>query len=117
MDLDMESGDCEKVELKIISEIEKTQKDIDALSELIKPIPPDNAVGRLSRMEAISTKSINEAALGNARVKIGKLKWALSHVHDPEFGFCIECGEPIPIGRILLMPETALCVMCAEEKG
>lgn len=113
----MESGDREKVELKIISEIEKTQKDINALSELIKPISPDNAVGRLSRMEAINAKSINEAAHGNARVKMGKLKWALSHVHDPEFGLCLECGDPIPIGRILLMPETTLCVICAEEQS
>jgi len=113
----MESGDLEKIELKIISEIEKTQKDIDALSELIKPIPPDNAIGRLSRMEAINAKSINEATFGNARVKMGKLKWALSHIHEPEFGLCNECGETIPIGRILLMPETAFCVMCAEEKG
>lgn len=113
----MESEDRKKIELKIVSEIEKTQKDIGALSELIKPIPPDNAVGRLSRMEAINAKSINEAALGNARVKMGKLKWALSHVHEPEFGLCIECGDPIPIGRILLMPETTLCVICAEEQS
>ena len=112
----MDSGDRIKIELKILSEIDKTQKDIDALTELIKPIPPDNAIGRLSRMEAINSKSVNEAALGNAKVRMGKLKWALYQVHEPEFGLCIECGESIPIGRILLMPETTLCVACAEEK-
>lgn len=111
----MDRADQKKIEQKIISEIEKTEKDINALSELIKPIAPDNAIGRLSRMEAINAKSVNEAALASARTKIGKLRWALSHFEDPEFGICRECGEPIPIGRILLMPESTMCVSCAEE--
>lgn len=111
----MDRADQKKIEQKIISEIEKTEKDIEALSELIKPIAPDNAIGRLSRMEAINAKSVNEAALAGARTKIGKLRWALSHIEDTEFGICRECGEPIPIGRILLMPESTMCVSCAEE--
>ena len=104
-----------KIKERILDEIEKTGKDIAALQELVKPISPDNAVGRLSRMEAIGTKSINEAALGAARRKLVKLKWALENVDKPEFGICHECEEPIPVGRILLMPESNLCVQCAEE--
>lgn len=113
----MDLEDQERIEQKIISEIEKTQKDIDTLKELTKPIAPDNAVGRLSRMEAINAKSVNEATLASAKTKMGKLKWALSHIKEPEFGVCFECGEPIPIGRILLMPESTMCVACAEEHG
>jgi DnaK suppressor protein len=113
----MDQNDQKRIEEKIRAEIERTQQDIAALTELIKPIPPDNAIGRLSRMEAINAKSVNEVALASARTKMGKLKWALSHLEDPEFGMCHECGESIPIGRILLMPETTMCVSCAEEHG
>ena len=34
--------------------------------ELTKPIPPENAIGRVSRMDAINNRSINEAALRTA---------------------------------------------------
>ncbi len=105
----------QKIKERIKTEIEKTGKDIVALQELVKPISPDNAIGRLSRMEAIGTKSINEASLGAARRKLVKLKWALENVDKPDFGICHECEEPIPVGRILLMPESILCVQCAEE--
>jgi DnaK suppressor protein len=105
----------QKIKERIIVEIEKTGKDIVALQELVKPISPDNAVGRLSRMEAINTKSVNEAALGAARRKLVKLKWAGENIDKPGFGICHECDEPIPMGRILLMPESNLCVQCAEE--
>lgn len=105
----------QKIKERIQAEIDKTGKDILPLQQLVKPISPDNAVGRLSRMEAIGTKSINEASLAAARRKLVKLKWALENVDTPDFGICHECEEPIPIGRILLMPESMLCVHCAEE--
>jgi DnaK suppressor protein len=44
---------------QINRQIEETRQDISSLSEQVKPIAPDNAIGRLSRMEAIGAKSIN----------------------------------------------------------
>ena len=108
-----------QIEKKISREIEETRKDIDSLSELVKPIAPDNAIGRLSRMEAIGAKSINDASLARAKIKLEQLKSVLAELDDPDFGLCIECDEQIPIGRIMLMPESRLCVSCASklEKG
>ncbi len=112
----MEDIDRAKIKKRIEAEIEETSAKVKALHELSKPIAPDNAVGRLSRMEAISTKGINEAALSNAKRKLARLQHALTQVDDPDFGICFECGEQIPIGRILLMPESTMCVQCAEEQ-
>lgn len=111
----MDDEERKKIEETILREIRQSRKDIDALEKLVKPIAPDNAIGRLSRMEAINARSVNQAALSAAKVKLTKLKWALSHIDEPEFGLCRECGEPIPMGRILLMPETTMCVPCLEE--
>lgn len=105
-----------EIKQRIITELLETKEKITALRLLTKPIPPDNGVGRLSRMEAISTKAINEAALGNATRKLGCLQHGLTMVDDPDFGSCYECGNPIPLGRILLMPESTLCIGCAEER-
>ena len=89
---------------------------IDALKDLTKPIPPDDSIGRLTRMEAINSKSINEAALSAAKLKLGKLESALKRIDtDPDFGLCLQCEEPIPVARLLLMPEATQCVKCAAS--
>ena len=89
--------------------------DIDAYKGLTQPIAPDDAIGRLTRMEAINSKSINEAALGRARNKLSRLEQTLRKVDDPDFGWCRECEEPIPFARLMAMPESDLCVACAEK--
>ncbi len=100
---------------RIHKELALAKEQAERLAKLVKPIEPDVAVGRLSRMEAISTKGVNEAALTKAKLKISGLQTALANIDEPEFGMCFECGKDIPIGRILLLPESKLCVSCAEE--
>ncbi len=34
---------------------------------------------------------------------------------EQDFGICEECGDPIPEGRLLIIPEAVLCVECQEE--
>lgn len=110
----MDSKEKEKLKKHIIQEIESLRDDIASLKEQVQPIAPDNAIGRLSRMEAINAKSINEAALQKAKIKLEKLKTVLVDLdEDPDFGLCAECGEPIPTGRIMLIPESRMCVNCA----
>jgi len=34
---------------------------------------------------------------------------------NEDFGICEECGEPIPIERLLILPEADMCVNCQSE--
>lgn len=34
---------------------------------------------------------------------------------DGSFGLCEECGEQIPMERLLIVPETTLCVVCQSD--
>jgi DnaK suppressor protein len=95
-------------------EIEKTERLVAENVELTKPIPPENSIGRISRMDAINNKSINEAALRKAQDKLKNLKFALSNVNDPEFGKCAKCKGEIPVQRLILMPQSRFCVNCAR---
>lgn len=99
---------------KILADIVALKADIERLEALTQPIPPDDAIGRISRMEAIHEKSINEATLDAAKTRLIQLELALGKIDDPDFGLCVECGEPIAPGRIMLMPESTRCVKCAE---
>jgi DnaK suppressor protein len=103
-----------EIKAKILSDIEETKRSIAELTELTKPIAPDDAIGRLTRMEAINSRSISEASLNLARAKLNKLERALERVDKSDFGICASCEKPIPVKRMLLMPEAIKCVNCAE---
>jgi len=105
----------EKKEIKqhIAEEINKTQKLIAEYKEMTQPVAPDDAIGRISRMDAINNKSVTEASLRQAEEKLRNLQRVLSRVGTSDFGLCIKCGKPIPEARILYRPESLSCVDCA----
>ena len=113
----LETEKREKLKDHIKKKIEGLKENIKSYQTLTQPIPPDNAIGRLTRMEAISSKSINEAALNRAKQTLSKMELALTMINDPDFGLCRKCEEPIPFARLMIVPESDLCVQCAEAKG
>ncbi len=86
---------------------------IAAYRELTKPIPPNDAIGRVSRMDAINNRSVNEAALRQLERELDQLDKAMSRMRDEKYGKCMACGDDIPLGRLMLMPGATRCVRCA----
>ncbi len=80
---------------------------------MTKPIAPDVAIGRISRMDAINNKSVTEASLRQAEEKLRNLNHVFSKLGTPGFGLCLNCRKEIPIGRILIRPQSLHCVNCA----
>ena len=105
----------EEIRQHMAEKLASVRLDIDAYKALNRPVSPDSAIGRLTRMEAIQSKSINESALREAEATRTRLERALSGIGHPDFGLCRECDEPIPIARLKAMPGADLCVGCAEE--
>jgi DnaK suppressor protein len=103
-----------EIEEKIRLEIQKTERLCSEYRELTKPIAPDDAIGRVSRMDAINNKSVTEASLRQAEKKLANLHKVLLSINTPDFGLCMKCKSEIPLGRILFRPESLLCVNCAR---
>lgn len=102
-----------KIKEIVIKNIESAESDIIELTEVTKPVAPDNSIGRISRMDAINNKSVNEAALRKTQVRLKKLRNVLEDIDKPTFGKCTRCGNPIPFGRLEFMPESKKCVKCS----
>ena len=111
----MENKEKAKLKANIEEKLIAIKEDIASYELLTKPVSPDNAIGRLTRMEAINSKSINESVLRKARDTRSQLERALAKIDNPNFGLCRECDEPIPSARLMVLPETDLCVKCAEN--
>jgi DnaK suppressor protein len=109
----MDESTLKEIRNKINGEIEKTEKTIIMYKEMAQPIGPENAIGRISRMDAINNKSVTDAALSQAEEKLHKLNYMKTQVGKEGFGSCRKCRKAIPIPRLLLMPQSNLCVNCA----
>lgn len=106
--------EIKEIEKKIIEAIAKTQATVEEYKELSEPEAPDVAIGRVSRMDAINNRSVVEAALRKAEEKLNNLQRVKAALGTDEFGKCLKCGKEIPIERILIRPESLLCIQCAH---
>lgn len=111
----LDHGQRQQIRARIETELERLGPEIESLKELTRPVSPDRAIGRLSRLEAINEKSINEASLRSAQALQQRLRAALPRLEHEDFGFCAQCDEPIPLARLLSLPDTRICVSCRER--
>ena len=63
----------------------------------------------------MSDKSVNDAALAEARERLAQLEVALTKVYQRDFGICVTCGEAIALERIMALPHASQCVACASK--
>lgn len=106
--------DKQEIKALINKQIATVERKVKSLKELTRAIAPDDAIGRVSRMDAINNKSVNEAALRQSEAKLKSLNEALERINEPDFGICIKCKAAIPTGRLVLMPESRKCMRCAR---
>ena len=111
----MKAEEKEKLKKHIAEKMKMLKEDIQSYGELVKPVSPDNSIGRLTRMDAINSKNVNEEALRRAKETLHGLERAVREMDDQDFGICESCEEEIPFARLMVMPETVLCVSCASK--
>jgi DnaK suppressor protein len=109
----------QKDALKII--VQETHEnilhEIEELEEKTQPIAPDCSLGRLTRLDAMQEKSINEAILAKARIRLKKIEFALGKIANEDYGLCTICEEEIPYKRLCVVPESSICITCANERA
>ena len=75
--------DKKKLKKTILSRLAQLDFETKEIKQLAAPIEPENAIGKISRMDAINNKTINDRLLRNVR-KTEKLKLALSRIDEPK---------------------------------
>ncbi|MEM6578365.1 MAG: TraR/DksA family transcriptional regulator [Pseudomonadota bacterium] len=71
------------------------------------------AVGRLSRMDALQNQAMAQATGARRAAERMRLSAALKRMDEGEFGYCDDCGDTIATGRLRLDPAALRCVECA----
>jgi len=72
------------------------------------------AVGRLSRMDALQNQAMALANSIRRQSERTRLQAALQRIDEGEFGYCEDCGDDIAPKRLELNPAAIKCIECAR---
>lgn len=99
---------------RILEELHELAAASEATSGDREPIELDQqSVGRLSRMDALQGQAMATASQQRRKHRVVALEAALRRMDDGEYGYCVECGEPIAPRRLTIDPAAAKCIRCA----
>ena len=111
----MTSRNIDKFRILLTETIDEINESIIYLREASKPIAPSCALGRLTRMEAIGEKGVNEAILSRSKARLVRLENAMERIEAGSYGTCLKCKQDMPMGRLEAVPEALICVNCASK--
>lgn len=95
------------------------KSELESLSELAEdarqPVELDQqAVGRLSRMDALQQQAMAQATERARQRDLLRIEMAERRLADDSYGYCEECDGEIPDGRLKIDPMAERCVNCAS---
>jgi DnaK suppressor protein len=80
-----------------------------------QPVKLDQqAVGRLSRMDAMQQQQMALANRQQVKTHLRAVMIALQATESGDYGYCCECGEDIGFTRLEVRPEVTLCLPCQQ---
>ena len=89
----------------------------DEASSAVERAPVEldqQAIGRLSRMDAMQVQAMAAAQARRRSAQRRRLEEARARLSRGEYGLCIACGEPIAAARLDADPAAATCIRCAR---
>ena len=72
-------------------------------------------LGRLSRVDAMQAQQMAKASERRRQMERGRIAAALRRIDHDEYGYCLSCGETIPVPRLKIDPAATQCVGCATS--
>jgi len=74
-------------------------------------------VGRLSRMDAMQQQEMAKASEAHRAQELRKIEAAITRIDTGDYGYCVQCDEPIALKRLEIDPAVALCIDCAGGRS
>jgi DnaK suppressor protein len=109
----MNKAQIEAMRVRLQDELGACRKNVERLEVSARPVSPDKALGRITRMDSLNDQGLSVATLARQREKVYNLEQALKALDRPGFGSCVVCGTAIPEERLMAMPDSNRCVACA----
>ncbi len=108
--------DRDALRVKLLARKAELESDDAATVADRGPVELDQqAVGRLSRMDAMQVHAMAEATHERRLAELTRIVGALERMDDGDYGYCVACDGKIAAKRLELDPAVPTCIKCAER--
>jgi RNA polymerase-binding transcription factor len=108
------NDDSEQVRVALRAHKRRIEQESQAAAEARDPVALDQqAVGRLSRIDAFQAQQMAEAQERRRKVQLVRIEMALRRLEAGEYGYCVSCGKEIAPRRLEVDPLAERCIDCA----
>ena len=97
---------------RLLSELARAREELTRLERKLEH-RPDFGLGQGS--PDIYQWEMNLALRKRVLAKIASLEDALKSLDEGDYGMCERCGEQIEPERLDILPDTTLCIRCAQR--
>lgn len=106
--------DIDKAKLRLKSVREELLEQSRISDEARTTVELDQqSVGRLSRMDAMQQQAMAQAMERARQRNLLRIDQAQRRISDSEYGYCVNCDNEIPDGRLAIDPMAERCIGCA----
>lgn len=107
--------DPDEARALLLARLEELKRQDALAAEATAPVTLEqDAVGRLSRVDALQLQAMALASQRRREAEKNRIEAALRRVRDDEYGFCLTCGEEIGEARPRNNPSAGQYVGCAD---
>ena len=92
-------------------ELDEVKSQIMALEEATHA-QPNYGLGQGD--PAITRREVDRALLERLKEREKALQQAIAEINQGNYGLCQECGTPIHPERLAILPDTQVCIRCAQ---
>ena len=91
----------------------RLEETLQQANQSAQPVRLDQqAFGRVSRGDALQQQNMAKASLVQIRERLKQTLRALSRIDSEDYGYCLDCDQPIGFPRLQANPETPRCIKC-----
>jgi DnaK suppressor protein len=101
-----------ELEIRAREELERLEEEAARPGASGQPVAPDNAIGRISRMDSIQVEEMLRDAGRRRDQQIYQLREALRRMDEGTYGNCQACGQGIAYVRLEASPAAERCQKC-----
>jgi len=102
-----------QIRATVSARIDELDAALSKENEETKPVEPDVAIGRLSRLDSMQGQQMALELQRRQQAELNRLRDTLKRVESPDFGTCPLCRQEIAFERLKAMPDATLCVACS----
>jgi len=114
MEICMDEHIKDAIRQAVNTQIKDLEQGLSEYEERSETVDLDQPIGRLSRIDSLTNQGILLSSISKSKARLAALQKTLQDIDDPEFGHCRECGEEIYFKRLIALPESKLCISCAQ---